>query len=81
MRYVLLFRVVFQVCSNLLRFTIFAFHLFPIANLSNPFENDPVVHTNNPLLEDKEVFQFILDFNLALMRHSVCVDNVNVPLL
>ena len=49
-------------------------------NLSDPLENDLVVHAN-PLLDDKEVFQFILDHDLAQMRHILFVDDVNVPLV
>ena len=62
----LLFRVVFQVCSNLLRLTILVFHLVAVANLSDPLENDLVVHAN-PLLDDKQVLQSFIP-RMAISR-------------
>ena len=70
----------FQVCNNLLRLKLLVFHLVTIANQSDPVDNDLVVHTN-ARLDDKQVVQFILDDNLALMCHIVFVDHVNVPLV
>ena len=37
--------------------------------------------TLDPLLDDEEVFQFILDDDLALMGHVIFVDDVNIPLV
>ena len=54
-------------------------HFFAVVNLSDPLENDLVVHAN-PQLDDKEVFRFVLDHDLAQMRHILFVDDVNVPL-
>ena len=60
--------------------TILVFHLVAVANLSDPLENDLVVHIKS-LLDDKDVLQFVLDDDLALMRHVIFVDDVNVPLV
>ena len=64
----MLFGVVFQVCNNLLRLTILVFHLVTFAHLPDSLENDLVVHAQ-PLLDDEDVVQFVLDIDLALMRH------------
>ena len=40
----LLFRVIFLVCKSLFRLTKLVFHLLAVANLSDPLENDLVVH-------------------------------------
>src|SRR3569833_2987071 len=76
----LLFRVVFQVRDDLLWLLILAFHLVSVAHLSDSFKNDLVVRAK-PLLDDKNIVQLILDFDLALMRHVVFIDDENVSLL
>ena len=45
-----------------------AFHLFAVVNLSDPFENDLVVHIKS-LPDDKDVVHFVLDDDLARMDH------------
>src|SRR5262249_55228913 len=75
----LLFRVVLLVCKNHFRGTKLVFHLLAVANLSDPLENDPVVHTNF-VLDDIDVVKFVLGDDLALMHHAIFVDNVNVKL-
>jgi hypothetical protein len=72
--------LLFHVCNNLLRLTTLVFHLVAIVNLSESIENDLVVHTK-ARLDDKQVVRFILDDNLALMRHIVFVDHVNEALV
>ena len=62
------------------RLTKLVFHLLAVANLSDPLENDLVVHIQS-LLDDKDVIQFVLDDDLALMHHVIFVDDVNVPLV
>ena len=56
----LLFRVEFLVLEGLFRRTKLGFHLLAIVNLSNPFENDLVVHLESAL-DDKDVLQFVLE--------------------
>ena len=58
---------------------ILVFHFFAVVNPSDPLDNDLVAHAN-PRLDDEDVFQFILDHDLAQMRHILLVDDVNVPL-
>ena len=76
----LLFRVVFLVCKNLFRLAELVFHLLAVVNLSDPLENDLVVHIESAL-DDEDVLQFVLDGDLALMHHVILVDDVNVPLV
>ena len=70
----------FWLCKNLFRGTKLVFHLLAVANLSDPLENDLVVHINS-LLDDEDVVHFVLDDDLALMHHVIFVDDVNVPLV
>ena len=74
-----LFSVVFQVCRNVFRFAILVFDLVAIADLPDPFENNLVAHLD-PLLDDVDVLQFVLDGDLALMRHVIFVNDENVAL-
>src|SRR5579863_8373440 len=76
----LLFRVIFQVCNNLLRLTILVGHFLAVANLPDSLENDLVVPSQSPL-DDKDVVQFILNDDLALVRYVLFVDDVNVQLV
>ena len=76
----LLFRLVFWFGHDHFRLTKFEFHLLAVANLSDPLENDPVVHIKS-LPDDKDVVHFVLDDDLALMHHVIFVDDINVPLV
>ncbi len=76
----LLFGLVFLVCNNLFRTTKLVFHLLAIVNLSNSLEHDLVARIE-PLLDHKDVIQFVLDDDLALMHHAIFVDDINVLLV
>src|SRR3569623_1599685 len=76
----MLFGMILEARDDLFRLLIFAFHLVSVALLPHPFENDFVVGAES-LFDDEEVVQLILNFDLALMRHVVLIDDVNVSLL
>ena len=76
----LLFRVEFLVLEGLFRLTKLVFHLFVFLNLPNPFQNDLVSHVKSAI-DDKNVLQFVLDGDQALMRHVILADDPNVSLV
>ena len=76
----LLFRVEFLVLEGLFRLTKLVFHLSAFLNLPNPFENDLVSHVKSAI-DDKNVLQFVLDGDQALMRHVILADDPNVSLV
>jgi len=56
------------------------FHPFAVVNPLGPLDNDPVVCTNDSPGDNEEVVQFVLDDDLAPMRHVRPIDDVDVPL-
>ena len=72
--------MVFQVGQGLVWFAKLVFHLLAVVNLSNPFEDNLVVGLNSTA-DDKDVFQFTLNYDLALMDHPIVPDDVYVALV
>ena len=69
-----------MVLEGLFRRSILGFHFLPVANLSDPFQNDLVFHVNSAL-DDKNVVQFVLEGDQALMRHMIVADDPDVALV
>ena len=70
----------FLVRKGLFRLPKLVLHCLAVLNLSDPLQNDLVVHIKSAL-DDKDVVLFVRDGDLALMHHVILADDVNVPLV
>jgi hypothetical protein len=70
----------FLVCKGLCRLAKLVFQLHAAVNLSDPVENDPVVHAESTL-DFKDVVHFVPDDDPALTHHAIFADDAIVPLV